>query len=184
VRHKFVASATYEAPFGVMLSGIFNFRTGQPYTPSVSGLTNGLSTTNFTPLFLDGDGNVIDLATAFPQSAPGTLDQIAAFLNSRGATLQPRNEERHPSYYNLDMRVSKVFNVWSDMSIELLAEVFNVLDTKIFNVPGANRTLYTRANGTAANTFFFRENVNYQKENAYDFYNEPRQIQAAVKLRF
>jgi Carboxypeptidase regulatory-like domain len=184
VRHKFVASATYEAPFGVMLSGIFNFRTGQPYTPSVSGLTNGLSTTNFTPLFLDRDGNVINLAAAFPQSAPGTLDQIAAFLNGQGATLQERNSERHPSYYNLDMRVSKVFNVWSDMSIEVLAEVFNVLDTKIFNVPGANRTLYTRANGATANTFFFRENANYQKENAYDFYNEPRQIQAAVKLRF
>ena len=184
IRHKFVASSTYEAPLGILVSGIFNFRTGQPYTPSVSGLSNGLSTTNFTPLFVNANGDVIDLAAAFPQSSPGTLDQIAAYLNGQGARIQERNSERQPSYYNLDMRVSKLFNVWSGMSIEVLAEVFNVLDTRIHNIPGANRTLYQRQNGATTGTFFFRENANYQKENAYDFYNEPRQLQAAVKLRF
>ena len=95
-----------------------------------------------------------------------------------------RNSERHPSYYNFDMRVSKRFNVWKDVSLEVLGEVFNVLNIENYNVPGSNRTLYTRRNGATSGTFYFVRNDNFGKENSYDFYAEPRQFQAAVKLRF
>lgn len=184
VRHKFVASGSYEAPFGVLVSGIFNFRTGQPWTPSVNGISNGLFTSVFTPLFVDADGEVIDLSAQFTQSNAASLDAIAAYLNGRGARLQERNSERHPNYYNFDMRVSKRFNVWKDVSLEVLGEVFNVLNIENYNVPGSNRTLYTRRNGATSGTFYFVRNDNFGKENSYDFYAEPRQFQAAVKLRF
>ena len=185
VRHKFVASGTYEAPFGIMLSGIFNYRTGAPWTPSISGLTNGLSTTNFTPIFLDSNGEVIDLAAQFPNAAgAATLDEIAAYLNGRGAQLQGRNEERQPNYYNLDLRVAKEFRVWRDFSVEVLAEVFNALNVKNYNVPGPNRTLFTRSQVSGQQRFFFTRNANFAKENQYDATSEPRQLQLAVKLRF
>jgi hypothetical protein len=57
----------------------------------------------------------------------------SGFSNDRpvvgGTSLLERYPERQPSFYQLDLRLSKEFKMGSRSSIELLAEFFNVLNS-------------------------------------------------------
>lgn len=179
VTHKAVLSGSYELPFGILVSGIYNWRSGIPFTPSISGLGNGLGSIGpTTPVFVDGNGQVIDL-TAANGSSPAELQ---AFLAARDAHLQERNTENQPDFQNLDMRLSKRFNLFSDFQVEILGEVFNVLGDNIEFVTTRNQSVFTAA--LASNKWTFTRQPNYGRTNSYTFASEPRQIQAAVKLHF
>ncbi len=91
--------------------------------------------------------------------------------------LAGRNSFRLPSLINVDVRLSKRFEVTETVNVEFLAEAFNVANkTHVF---GVNSTLYTRTNNgleynqpfgtvTSAQSTLFRE----------------RQIQFAARLQF
>jgi len=76
IKHRFVGDLTYRLPWGFELSAIASWHSGFPYTNSIaftcSGCTaNSLtgqaqtsSAANFTPVFVDGNGHVIDITQA------------------------------------------------------------------------------------------------------------------------
>jgi hypothetical protein len=76
----------------------------------------------------------------------------------------PRNSARGDSIYQLDMSLSKSFNVFKDNRIELRVEAFNVLNKTNFRAPAGNRSAATFGTITAT----------------YD----PRQIQLGAKFAF
>lgn len=188
VRHRVVASATYELPLGFFVSGIFNSRTGQPYTRNIffsggAGSLTGLTRigTN-VPVFVDSDGNIIDITTA-NNSTPA---EFANFLNQRGARILERNTENQPSFTNLDLRVSKRFDIPLGMDVELIAEVFNVFNTANKFITSFNQNEFTirQTGSAAAPRYQITRNANYAVENGLDFNSPPRQYQAAVKFHF
>ncbi len=98
--HKFVASATYELPYGFLVSGIWIMRSGFPYTALDGRDTNG-----------DGQsGNEFALV----ETSDGNFYREA------------RNSYRQPYYRNLDLRLSKAFGLGKGMDIEIIFDMFNV----------------------------------------------------------
>lgn len=182
IEHRFLASGTYELPWDIRISGIFTWQSGIPYTAGVdiSGFNglNGLDAQGVeTPVFLDSGGNVIDLTLA----NGFTPQQLSAFLAERGARLQERNSERQPDYRNLDLRLSKEFQL-GQIGLELIGEVFNVFNEEIEFVGTANQQQFTGSQ--SGGVWTFRRNPDFGKTSSFNTLSVPRQYQVAVRLRY
>lgn len=179
VTHKVVASATYELPFGILISGIANWRTGQPYTPSVSGFTYGLSSIGVNvPAWVNENGDIIDLTAASGM----TKQEFANFLAARNARVGERNSENQPDFFQIDMRLSKRFDIGDMFGLELIGEVFNVTNESNRFITGRNQSVFVST--FSNNRYTFTRNASYQVENGLNFNSPPRQYQAAIKLHF
>jgi hypothetical protein len=133
-RHKFVASVVYTTSFaslkenkvgkaifnGWTFAPIFNAFSGQRYNGNLSG-------------------TIAAASFGLTGSTPG-----GGVNGSGGATRfagVPRNFFKQPSIQYLDARLSRRFRLRESMSIELLAEGFNLLNRT--QVTGVNQTLYS-----------------------------------------
>ncbi|MBK5259339.1 MAG: TonB-dependent receptor, partial [Thermoanaerobaculia bacterium] len=192
VTHKVVASATYQLPWGFMASGIFNWRTGQPYTRNIffsggPGSLTGLARigTN-VPVFVDRDGKVIDITQAMGGAANITPAQLATFINDRGGKILGRNTENQPDFMNLDMRISKRFGLPMGMDVELIGEIFNVFNeaNKFITTNNQNEFRITQTGTGAATRYVITRSPTFGVENGLDFNSPPRQYQAALKFTF
>ncbi len=180
IRHRIVLSATYELPWGILVSGIGNWRSGVPYTAgancncggaSLNGLINQ---TGDIPVFVDRDGNIIDLTAAAGLTRP----QFAEFLNSRGATIIGRNTERQPNVMNIDARVSKTFALGRGFEIELLGEVFNVTNKKNLFVTSTNQRMFTLTYNAAQDRYTtITRNAQFGLPTSYNTAVDPRPFQ-------
>ncbi len=99
-RHKLTFGGIYNAPWDIKAAAFLRYRSAQPY--------NKLATNPATGGFLDVNGD----------GFTGDIDPGAPHVNS----------ERGASFSQLDLRVSKDFVFGGDFGIEILAEVFNLLD--------------------------------------------------------
>lgn len=198
VKHRVVGDVTYRLPWGIQISGLGFWHTGFPYTGgatfSCSGctatsLSGQAQTTGNIPLFVNGNGDIIDLT----QASGMTKAQFASFLSGQNARLVGRNTFRQPDVWNADLRLAKFFNLSRGMQLELLGEVFNVFNNKAKFVTSGNqnayRITYTQStdkytiipatqtvNGQALQTF-----TNAQ---GYSTEVDPRQYQVAAKFIF
>lgn len=188
ITHRVVASATYELPYGFFISGIYNWRTGQPYTRNIffqggAGNLVGLFRIGVNvPVFVDSNGQVIDIT----QASGSTPAQFAAFLNERGATILGRNTENQPDFSNFDLRLAKSFGLPYGLEMELIAEVFNVFnEANKFIINQQQNEFTIRQQGSGNNiTYQITRNPSYGEARGLDFNSPPRQYQAAVKFRF
>ncbi len=78
----------------------------------------------FVPVFVDGNGSIIDIT----QASGMTLPQFSAFLSAQGGHLIKRNSYRQPGVWDADFRISKTFNLTRGVNLQVLAEVFNVFN--------------------------------------------------------
>jgi hypothetical protein len=185
IKHRFVADATYELPFGILVSGIFNWRTGAPYTQNIfcncggASLNGLINVSGNIPVFVDGNGDIIDLTAASGMTRP----EFATFLNSKNAKIIGRNGERQPDVMNLDARVSKRF-AFGGLGLELIGEVFNVMNTKNTFITATNQTLFTAAYTSSTDKFVFTRNADYGRATSYNTAVDPRQFQIAAKVTF
>ncbi len=205
VKHRVVGDLIYRLPFGFQASVVAFWHSGFPYTGAISfggctpscpanSLTGQAQTSvaaNFTPVWLDSSGQVIDLT----QANGFTKAQFATFLS--GAHLA-RNTFRMPSVWDGDLRLTKSFNLTHGMQVQLIGEMFNVLNRSMKVVSGVNQDLfritYTQATDKYTITNF-TNNVaptgspaNQQKTfsvlQGYSGEVSPRQMQFAAKLIF
>ncbi|MEO6487937.1 MAG: hypothetical protein ABIO78_08365, partial [Thermoanaerobaculia bacterium] len=165
--------------------------TGQPYTRNVffsggPGSLTGLARMPNVPVFVDDSGNVIDITQAMGTAATISPAELASFINSRGGRIIGRNTENQPDFMNIDLRLSKRFGLPMGMDVELIAEVFNLLNEANKFITATNQSEFTiRQTGTtAAPRYAITKNANYGVENGLDFNSPPRQYQAAVKFHF
>lgn len=181
VTHRFVASGTYELPWGILVSGILTWRTGTPYTAGIDTGFNGLNGLDAqgveTPVFHDSNGNVIDLTLANGM----TPQQLSAFLAGQGARLEERNERDQPDFRNVDLRLSKTFG-FGRFELELIGEVFNVLNEENEFITASNQVLFTGQ--FSGGVWTFRRNEDFGKSNSFNNLSFPRQYQAALRVRF
>ncbi|HEY3057023.1 MAG TPA: carboxypeptidase regulatory-like domain-containing protein [Thermoanaerobaculia bacterium] len=194
VPHRVVGDVTYRLPLGFQISGIGTWRSGVPYTAGIaftgSGTAanslNGLSQQSGNiPVFVDGNGNIIDLL----QGTNMSRAQFAQFLS--GARLIGRNTERQPDVWNADLRLSKAFGLSRGMQLELIGEVFNVFNTKDRFVTSANQIYYRVTYNATTDRYTVTRPVvtgtqtpTFGLVNGYDASVDPRQFQVAAKFRF
>ncbi len=115
VRHVFVLSGNYAAPFGLRVGGILFARSGFPYT-GVAGLD------------ADGDG--------FAGSTPGA--SVASSYGDRPASLS-RNSFRLPSTITVDTSVAYDVKLPGSNRVEIRFDVFNLMNRR--NVSGLNNII-------------------------------------------
>jgi len=212
LKHRVVGDLIYRLPFGFQLSAVAFWHSGFPYTAAISfggctpscpanSLTGQAQTSvaaNFTPVFVNSAGKVIDITQANGFSSA----QFASFLASQGGHLSSRNTYRMPGVYDGDLRLSKRINLMRGTQLELIGEVYNVLNKNMLAVSGVNqdmfRVSYTKATATLPDKYTitrFTNNVapaGQPVNNQFTFgvlqtYSGevlPRQLQFAAKLIF
>jgi hypothetical protein len=117
-RHRVTLSTVYRAPYGINVSGILRWHSGTPYTVFAYGAnTDPLCDQPghkacAAKLDLNGDGYTQDLA-------PGHTHV---------------NDARGPSFSQIDVRLAKEFPFAGHYGVEVMAEVFNLLNAKNANV--------------------------------------------------
>jgi Carboxypeptidase regulatory-like domain/TonB dependent receptor len=103
VRHRLVLSSTWELPWGFTLSGIYQYRTGFPYSALAGFDANG-----------DGTSSTDRANTGFDANG-----------NPSGAHFD-RNTFRQPSFQNLDLALQKRFGLFGGVEASLIVQCFNV----------------------------------------------------------
>ena len=194
VRHVLTLSPIYTLPVGRgqrfanhnkvldvfigrwQMSGILNYRTGLPFTPTVSSpfdelLLGGLNSQNRPDRICDGS---LSNPTVFQWYDP-TCFALPVEPMTPGATLREGtsglNILRGPHWFSFDGGVAKRFPLTERMNLDFRTEMFNAFNHPILGLPNTSlsrvaiATSQTRITNTAANTF-------------------PRIIQLAMKLRF
>jgi hypothetical protein len=111
VRHKVVASLSWQLPYNFLVSAIAYYRSGYPYSAFDARDNNGDEYFNERAL--------ID-ATAFHFD---------------------RNTERQPSVKNLDLRLSWTVRVGSSLELELIGEAFNLTNKANWYTSSASQVL-------------------------------------------
>lgn len=201
MQHRIVGDLTYRLPWGFEVSGIAFWHSGFPYTAAISFTCSGCtansltgqaqttSTANFTPVFVDGNGSIIDLT----QANGMTLPQFSAFLSGQNASLIQRNSYRQPGVWDADLRLSKTFDLPYGVKLQLLAEVFNVFNRNMTVVTGANqdmfRITYTQSTGKYTITKYTNTVTGvalntFGVDQGYSGEVSPRQLQVAAKISF
>jgi hypothetical protein len=193
LRHVFTFSPIYTLPVGRgqrfanhngmldvliggwQLSGILNYRTGLPFTPTISGFDElrlgGLNSQNRPDRICNGSlshPTVFQWYDANCFAAPVEPTTPGAVLREGTSGL---NILRGPHWFSFDAGIAKSFLLTERMDLDFRTEMFNAFNHPILGLPTTSlspaptMTPQTRIIGTAANTF-------------------PRIIQLAMKLRF
>ncbi|MGH9321743.1 MAG: carboxypeptidase regulatory-like domain-containing protein [Vicinamibacteria bacterium] len=147
LRHRFVASAVVDLPLNFVFSTLLQTNTGRPYNVLSGRDDNGDRNTNDYAVI--NDSNRARADAAGQDLADG---------------LQPRSAARQPSFFSMDVRLSKVFDFGNPGNLELLFEMFNVFNN-------ANRLTSNQSIGSP--NFGFLNIV-----------GEPRQVQLGVRYRW
>jgi hypothetical protein len=177
VPHNFDVAFTYELPFGKgrrfannnafaerviggwQLQGISGFRSGTPYTPTVSRDTSNTGIGGQRPHRI-GSGRLDNktLDNYFDKAA-FTLPANFTWGNS-GANILRRD-----LLANYDFSLHKMFSITEKSKLQLRFEAFNLPNAVYFNAPNSN--VDVAAGGRVTSTS-----------------NTPRQMQVALKLNF
>jgi hypothetical protein len=105
------------------LGTIIAARSGAPYTPSMTGDLALTGTNNQRPIVVGDTEPVGD------QSIDNWFNRAAFTANTPGVWgTATRGMIRGPVYFNIDMALSRIFNVGAVQRVELRVEAFNVLN--------------------------------------------------------
>jgi hypothetical protein len=136
--HRWVLSGIYQAPFGLQFAPIVQWASGRPWNP-----TEGIDVYGF------GGGNgtwraVVPTAspTNYRATATYTAAQLRAGLADGSLMTLPYDALRGNRFFQMDLRVSKVFVIKERHRIELLCQMFNLTNRANF---GNNYTLSIRS---------------------------------------
>lgn len=170
---------------GWQLSGITNFVTGKPFTPSLGSsptfdftggqggsinATNG-TTTNVRPVLV-GNPNLI-ITGKDAQGTPVFVDGAAFARPGRGLFgTTPRNSARLPGVQNWDVSLFKNFALGENRRLTFRWETYNVFNHANFS--NVDRTLTFDANGVQTNRRF----------GAATTARPPRVMQASLRFSF
>jgi hypothetical protein len=137
-RHRATISAIVDAPFGIVVSPIFMYRSALPLH-------------TFEGLDLNGDGNANDkTATAYRYT--GLNDDGSATFEEDGPC-ETVNCSRRAPFSQLNLRVSRSFALRGNARIEAIGEVFNLFNAVNPFIPLTSKRLN---NPTTPNSGFMQ----------------------------
>jgi len=120
-RHALVASGSFVLPSDVVLGAVFTARSTMPFS-AIAGVD------------LNGDANITDYVPGTTRNVfnRGTDADMMALVNAYRATIGmaalPVSQINTNEYYGLDVRASKSIRLSTDRRVELVAQVFNLLN--------------------------------------------------------
>lgn len=126
--HQVVLSGVAELPWGgIMLSGIYRGQSGLPYTPTVDGDVNGDGEDDNDRAFI---GSPAQMNFDSPEDASTYQGLLNSFecLSDQVGQIATRNSCRNPWINRLDARLTLPFETGRGQRIELIADLFNVLN--------------------------------------------------------
>jgi hypothetical protein len=122
-RHALVASGSVLLPYDVQLAGVFTARSTMPFS-ALAGVD------------VNGDGNNTDFVPGTTRNVFNRKQQAEALaaVNAYRATNRlapiPESQLATNEFYGLDIRATKAFPISTTKRVEVIAQVFNVLDRK------------------------------------------------------
>ncbi|HEX6693877.1 MAG TPA: carboxypeptidase-like regulatory domain-containing protein [Longimicrobiales bacterium] len=123
--HRAVLAMTYEAPFGLGLSGIYRFESGLPFTP---GFQTGVD--------INGDGFAANDPVFTDAAIPGTDALMSTWSCLKAGAFAERNSCRAASTHTIDARLRLDVLRGTGLKAAVVLDALNVLDTRI-DVPDA-----------------------------------------------
>jgi hypothetical protein len=192
VRHRFVGSFDWAVPFlrdekgwkgnllgGWTLAGIFNARTGTPFT-----IFDGANAIQHAPRLVPNGTLGVNVSDAGSPDLFNYIDltgqPVGAFINPLcgcsdfgpyPSNMSKRNAFRGPGIWKLDAAVYKTFRVTEKSNIQLRAEAFNAFNhANLYVATGTNDV----STGAVQAVRGFTPNGNFERRN----------IQLAVKFTF
>jgi carboxypeptidase family protein len=120
-RHALVASGSFVLPYDVVLGAVFTARSTMPFS-AIAGVD------------LNGDANITDYVPGTTRNVfdRGQDTEMMALVNAYRATAGlaalPVSQINTNEYYGLDVRASKSVRISADRKVELVAQVFNLLN--------------------------------------------------------
>jgi hypothetical protein len=135
-RHRFNASAVWQAPYGITIAPTFFFRSALPVY-----LIDGRD--------LNLDGDILDIASTAYRAVRYNKDTHRMEIEEDGAC-ETVNCGRFISQSQMNVRLSKSFRLRGSMRVEAIADLFNVfnaLNPGIGNT--SNRRLFVPTTGAA-----------------------------------
>lgn len=156
-RHRLVVSGIAQLPWGLQASLIGDFRSSLPMNP-----TSGID--------INADGYAIDLPAGVTRFS-GCRDLNLGAINTfrQGRALPSVSEVTCPGFANVDLRLSKSFQVGGGHDVEIIGQLFNIANRANYNVPNNNITAATFGQSTS-----LLPNINAPS----------RQVEVAVRYRF
>ncbi|HYM60578.1 MAG TPA: carboxypeptidase regulatory-like domain-containing protein [Thermoanaerobaculia bacterium] len=200
IKNRIVGDLTYRLPWGFQLSVIGFWHSGLPYNGGLAFTCSGCAATSLSgqaqttgniPLFADSSGNIIDLKSMIGSGL--TKAQFSSALAAVGGHLIGRNTFRQASVMDSDVRLAKFFNLPRGMQVELVGEVFNVLNKKVPFIPTSNQNRYRVTYTQSTDKYTVSDitaNLNgntiipFGIPQGYSFEADPRQFQVAAKFIF
>jgi hypothetical protein len=161
-----------EAIGGWSISGLPSWHTGNAYQAYSNAFVAGFA--NDAPATLLGSRGLLKSHIHGGEGGAVNLYQdgvaaVNAFTGPTGFDIGSRNNLRGPGYFNLDLGLGKVFEVYEDkVSLKFRADAFNVFNHPSFNT-GANDI--TQSSGTPFGTVTSTASA-------------PRVLQLALRLEF
>lgn len=185
-RHTFVANFLYRAPLGIMATGIFRSQSGTPWTPVVDGDINADGLSGNDRAFVGTD---LRFKTAEDRALLQQLIAENECLAEQVGQIVRRNSCRNPWFNSFDVRLAREFATFSGQRVELLLDLFNVLNGlsddwgRFVGVFGAEQELLA-ATGFDEDTqeVVYAVNPNFGETRPVGF--DPFQFQAQLGLRY
>lgn len=165
-RHTMTGNVVWHAPYGILVSGIWRSQSGLPFTPAVDGDVNGDGGSFNDRPMIGG----VQLNSAADQEKYDLLVGRWKCLREQVGGIAERNSCRGPWFHSLNLRLSKEVSTVRGQRVEVLADVFNVLNGldrdwgRWMDVFTASTNLY-RAERYDANTGQIVYSVNYTPAN-------------------
>ena len=168
VRHRFVANAIWRTSFGDDGTAMRTLLSGFTIAPTVS-MASGLP---YTPT-LTGNSPVAGRISTGVLGAGGS-NRLPSI---------PRNSNHFPKTANVDLRISRGFEMEGGHRFEALVDVFNLFNRT--NYTSVNSLLYTVGGTAAAPTLTYNTAfATLTNANSNYFVFTPRQVQLALRYSF
>ncbi|MBO0725432.1 MAG: TonB-dependent receptor, partial [Blastocatellia bacterium] len=198
--HTFTASGVWELPAGKgkwldggnryvntliggwTLNGIYTFMTGEPFS-----VTSGVRTANFSHV---SRADVVKPVDAELQEVSGVAgpvvfaDASAFAIPAPGSDGAGRNIFTAPSYWNLDIGITKSFQLTERFKLDFRAEMFNAFNHTNFDNPRDASTGSPSITSTAFGQTCCAEVAPPTTQTIIQTGEAARVIQFALKLRF
>ena len=126
--HTIILSGLWLAPGGLKVSGIYRGMSGFPYTPTVNGDVNGDNRDENDRAFIPATSAGLLWDTPEDQAEFDRLLSENSCLQQEAGRIAHRNACRNPWQNRLDMRLAWDVPTVSGQNVELIADLFNVLN--------------------------------------------------------